>query len=143
MMILTKPAGRSEHTAIQDLLAIARERFAADLHVDVSVFDQPVWDVRGLRDRSTTSANPTLYFTRRGTLDQPLPAAYGDIVKSWLILDRRSVGNMSRRLDAARILWEAIERRRQGKAAAFSWQSRGFATVRKHWRECGPPSLLT
>ncbi len=44
-MILKKPDVRREQTAIQDLLAIARERFVADLHVEVSVFDQPVWDV--------------------------------------------------------------------------------------------------
>jgi hypothetical protein len=102
---------------------IAREKFAADLHMDVSIFDQPAWDVSGLRHRGTIRENPTLYFTRRGTLDQPLPAAYGDIVKCWLILDRRSVANMSRRLDAARILWEAIQRRRKGKAEAFMWQN--------------------
>lgn len=66
-MISKTPAGPPiEQAAIQDLLAIAREKFAADLHVDVSVFDQSAWDVRRLRDRSTTSANPTLYFTRMG-----------------------------------------------------------------------------
>jgi len=106
------PAGRGEQTAMRAVLAIAREKFAADLHMDVSVFDQPSWDVSGLRDRVTIRENPTLYFTQRGTLDQPLPTAYGDIVKCWLILDRRSVRNMSRRLDAARILWDAIQRRR-------------------------------
>ena len=104
-------------------MAIAREKFAADLHMDASIFDQPAWDVSGLRDRGTIRQNPTLYFTQRGTLDQPLPAAYGDIVKCWLILDRRSVANMSRRLDAARILWEAIQTRRKGKPEAFVWQS--------------------
>jgi hypothetical protein len=117
------PAGRDQQTAMRAVLAIAREKFAADLHMDVSVFDQPAWDISGLRDRSTTRANPTLYFTQRGTLDQPLPAAYSDIVKSWLILDRRSVANMSRRLDAARILWDAIQRRRKGKPEAFAWQN--------------------
>ena len=43
-------------------------------------------------------------------------------MKCWLILDRRSVKNMSRRLDAARILWDAIQRRRKGKAEGFAWQ---------------------
>lgn len=116
-------ARRAEQTAMRAVLAIAREKFAADLHMDASIFDQPAWDVSGLRDRGTIRQNPTLYFTRRGTLDQPLPAAYGDIVKCWLILDRRSVTNMSRRLDAARILWEAIQRRRKGKPEAFAWQN--------------------
>lgn len=107
------------------LLAIGREKFAADLRMDVSVFDQAVWDVSSLRDRKTTTSNPRLYFTRHGTTDQPLPAIYGDVVKCWLILDRHSVQGMSRRLDAARILWEAIYRRLHGKAEAFSW--RGFS----------------
>jgi len=116
-------ARRAEQTVMRAVLAIAREKFAADLHMDASIFDQPAWDVSGLRDRGTIRQNPTLYFTQRGTLDQPLPAAYGDIVKCWLILDRRSVANMSRRLDAARILWEAIQQRRKGKAEAFVWQN--------------------
>ena len=92
MMVQTRTRDVSKQKAIQDLLSIAREKFVADLRVDVSVFDQPAWDVRALRDRSTTTANPTLYFTRRGTLDQSLPAVYGDVVKSWIIMDRRSVG---------------------------------------------------
>jgi len=33
------PAGRGEQTAMRAVLAIAREKFAADLHMDVSVFD--------------------------------------------------------------------------------------------------------
>src|SRR5665213_1619017 len=117
------PVGRGEQTAMRAVLAIAREKFAADLHMDVSVFDRPSWDVSGLRDRGPRRENPTLYFTQRGTLDQPLPTAFGDIVKCWLILDRRSVRNMSRRLDAARILWDAIQRRRRGKAEGFAWQN--------------------
>ena len=44
-------------------------------------------------------------------------------MKSWIILDRRSVGNMGRRSDAARILWDAIQRRRERKPEDFSWQS--------------------
>jgi hypothetical protein len=117
------PDDDSLQKAIQVVLSIARENFVADLRIDVSVFDQPAWDVRALRDRSSTTANSTLYFTRHGTLDRPLPAVYGDVVKSWIIIDRRSVGNMGRRSDAARILWDAIERRRKGKAEAFSWQN--------------------
>ena len=46
-------ARRAEQTAMRAVLAIAREKFAADLHMDVSVFDQSSWDVSGLRDRST------------------------------------------------------------------------------------------
>ena len=117
------PAERGEEISIRALLAVAREKFAANLHMDVSVFDQPSWDVSGLKDRSIARENPRLYFTQRRTLDLPLPSAYGDIVKSWLIIDRCSVGNMGRRLDAVRILWEAIQRRRNGKPEAFAWRN--------------------
>jgi hypothetical protein len=117
------PVGRSEEAAIRALLAIARQKFAADLHMDAALFDQPVWEVSALRDRSTSLQNQRLYFTQRGTTDRALPAAYGNVVKSWIILDRRSVGNMGRRSDAARILWDAIQRRREKKPEDFSWQS--------------------
>jgi hypothetical protein len=120
---MKKPAGRSEEAAIRALLAIARQKFAADLHMDVALFNQPVWEVSALRDRSTSLRNQRLYFTQRGTTDQALPAAYGNVVKSWIILDRRSVGNMGRRSDAARILWEAIQQRRERKLETFSWRS--------------------
>ena len=120
---MKKPVGRSEEASIRALLAIARQKFAADLHMDVALFDQPVWEVSALRDRSTSLRNQRLYFTERGTTDRALPAAYGNVVKSWIILDRRSVGNMGRRSDAARILWEAIQRRRERKPEDFSWQS--------------------
>ena len=116
------PVGRSEEAAIRALLAIARQKFAADLHMDAALFDQPVWEVSALRDRSTSLQNQRLYFTQRGTTDRALPAAYGNVVKSWIILDRRSVGNMGRRSDAARILWDAIQRRREKKPEDFSWQ---------------------
>ena len=50
MMVQTRTRDVSKQKAIQDLLSIAREKFVADLRVDVSVFDQPAWDVRALRD---------------------------------------------------------------------------------------------
>jgi hypothetical protein len=99
---MKRPVGRSEEGAIRALLAIAREKFAVDLHMDVALFDQPAWDVSALRDRSTSLRNQKLYFTRRGTTDQALPATYGNVVKSWIILDRRSAGNMGRRRTSAR-----------------------------------------
>ena len=38
-------ARRAEQTVMRAVLAIAREKFAADLHMDSSIFDQPAWDV--------------------------------------------------------------------------------------------------
>jgi len=146
---MKRHVGRSEERAIRALLAIAREKFSVDLHIDASAFDQPAWDVSALRERSTSNDNRTLYFTQHATLDRPLPAAYADIVKCWLILDRRSVANMSRRLDAARILWEAILRRRKMRPEAFAWQnfseedlSQAELLMRASWRESTTYKLI-
>jgi hypothetical protein len=100
-----------------------REKFAVDLDGDASSFDAPSWDISGLKDRSTNKGTRRVYFTRYGTTDQVLPPLYADVVKSWIILDRHSAGNMARRLSAARILREAILLRRQGKSENFSWEN--------------------
>ncbi len=70
-------------------------------------------------------------------------------MKSWIIIDRRSVGNMGRRSDAARILWDAIERRRKGRAEAFSWQnfseedlSQAELLMRASWSESTTYKLI-
>lgn len=111
------PAANSE------LLAIAREKFAADFSGKDHNFDALVWHIKPLRDRSTSRANSNLYFTRYGTLDQPLPSLYADVVKSWLILElRSSARTMCTKLDTARLLWEAILRRLSSKPETFRWE---------------------
>jgi len=61
-------------------------------------------------------------------------------MKSWIILDRRSAGNMSRRSEAARMLWEAILVRRGGQPGDFRWESlseedlsQTELMIRSHW----------
>jgi hypothetical protein len=107
--------------AVLKLVLIAREKFAADLGADPGMFNSSFWDVSCLKDRAFNRTNRRVYFTRYGTNDQPLPEDFSGVVKSWLILDRRSPGNMGLRLDCARILWEAILVRRSGDPAAFRW----------------------
>jgi hypothetical protein len=109
--------------AISELLALAREKFAADFSGKDHDFDALVWDIKSLRDRSTSRTNSNLHFTRHGTLNQPLPSLYADVVKSWLILElRSSAETMCTKLDATRVLWEAILRRLGGKPEAFRWE---------------------
>ena len=123
MNALALRRGNAAAEPIRTLVAAGREKFTADLDPDASTFDAPAWDISGLKDRSTNKATRRLYFTRYGTTDQVLPQLYADVVKSWIILDRRSAGNMAGRLSGARILWEAILLRRQRKPENFSWEN--------------------
>ncbi len=106
-----------------ELVVAGREKFAADMQHSQSEFDDMSWDISSLFDRSVSRSNRRVYFTRRGTTDQPLPSVYADVVKSWIILERRSAKYMARRVDGARLLWEAILRRRTGDATAFRWET--------------------
>ncbi len=128
--------------AMRKLLLIAREKFAADFGADPAMFDSSFWDVSCFRDRAFNRTNRHVYFTRYGSNDQPLPPDYSGVVKSWLILDRRTPGNMGLRLAGARILWEAILARRGGDPEAFRWPalseedlSQAELLMRVHWAE--------
>ena len=128
--------------AMRKLILIAREKFAADFGADPEMFDSSFWDVSCFRDRAFNRTNRRVYFTRYGTDDQPLPADYSGVVKSWLVLDRRTPGNMGLRLAGARILWEAILTRRGGDPEAFRWTalseedlSQAELLMRIHWAE--------
>jgi len=109
--------------AVRELIDAGRERFAEDFGADPSGFDAPCWDIASLKDRSVNRANRRAYFTRYGTTDQALPPVYAEVVKSWIVLERRSAGNLGCRVDAARILWEAVLKRRCGESTAFRWES--------------------
>jgi hypothetical protein len=127
---------------MQKLIAVAREKFAADFGVDVALFDWPVWEIGRLADRAFSRTNRNLHFTRYGATDHPLPKDFSRVVKSWLILDRRSPRNMCLRLDCLRILWEAILARRGDDSTAFQWQtlseedlSQAELLMRAHWAQ--------
>src|SRR5437773_4426528 len=121
MTIWSGESGReAEPTApIQALVHAGREKFTLDFPDQQQDFDAISWNMRGLRDRPATQSYTTLYFTRYGTIDQGLPQTYAEVVKSWIILERQSLGNMIQRGDAARILWEAILLRQRNDPAAF------------------------
>ena len=126
------------------LVGLAHARLAADFANETPSFDfdDPCWDIRALKDRSTNRAAPRLYFTRYGTTDDPLPPQYAMVVKSWLILERGSAASMGPKLDSLRMLWEAILKRRPGAAGRFRWEdlctedlSQAELLMRCRWRE--------
>jgi hypothetical protein len=130
--------------AVAILVAVAHERLAADFANGTPSFDfeDPCWDIRALKDRSTNRAAPRLYFTRYGTTDELLPRQYAMVVKSWLILQRGSAAAMGPKLDSARMLWEAILKRRPGTAGRFRWKdlctedlSQAELLMRSRWKE--------
>jgi hypothetical protein len=117
-----KKQGGERTPPIQALVHVGREKFALDFLGKQVDFDAASWDVSMFRDRPATQKDRILYFTRYGTTEQLLPQIYAEVVKSWIILERQSVGNMRNRSTGARILWEAILLRRRNDPAAFRWQ---------------------
>jgi hypothetical protein len=109
--------------AIQDLICLGREAFATALPGSQHNFDAASWNIKDLTDRFKAKREDRIYFTRYGTTDDPLPAFYANVIKSWVILERQSISNMSHRVDAARVLWEAVLMRRGGAPLAFRWEN--------------------
>lgn len=107
-------------TAIEQLVALGRQRFAKRL--PKQNFDAFVWDISSVLDRSSWRGRTNLYFTRHNTTDQPLPNAFANVVKSWIILESRSVTNMKQRATAARCLWEVLLQRYGSEPNGFQWQ---------------------
>jgi hypothetical protein len=82
-------------------------------------FDACSWDIRHLRSSQHKKTNARVYFTRHGSTTDPLPSQFSNVVKAFLLLTNSSGGTMPLRVDAARMLWKAIETRL--KAEEFSW----------------------
>jgi hypothetical protein len=123
-------AGRADDS-VQRLIAVARERFETEVGGTDASFDAVAWDIAHLRDRSVSFTNRRIYFTQPGTTAQPLPLYFSRVVKCWLILERHSAKDMGTRLDAIRVLWEAILSRRGGDPGAFRWDSLGYEDLRE------------
>ena len=67
-----------------------------------------------------------------GTLDNPLPKKFAVVVKSWFLIEMGdNVKSLVYRLDAVRILWEAIKSRRGGNADSFDWSNLSEADISK------------
>jgi hypothetical protein len=126
--------------AVQELVALGRRQFTLTLGNTGQHFEDAVWDITSWRTRITTRDTAHLYFTRHGTHDQPLPACFADVVKSWLLLERGAVESMKNRLMAMRVFWDAVCQRRGGGMAEFAWETvceedlrQADLLMQKHW----------
>lgn len=110
------PQGSEE--AVEQLILVVREQFSTDFPGEN--FDAYTWDVRRFHTHATVS-NQKLYFTHNGTCDEALPHYYVEVIKCWVVLERRSVTQMEQKTRAARLLWDAILERRNRPPLAFQW----------------------
>lgn len=74
-------------------------------------FDDPSWDIRHLRASRHKTTNARVYFTRHGSTTDPLPERFAAVIKAFLLMMDSSGGTMPLRVDAARMLWKAVELR--------------------------------
>src|SRR5437773_3432716 len=88
--------------ALGALVSLGRQKVAVELPGTDQCFDSSVWDMRSWRDRSSQRTNSNVYFTRYGTVDQPLPRHYADLIKGWIVLQRTK--NWDQKINAARVL---------------------------------------
>jgi hypothetical protein len=107
--------------AIDQLIIVARQQFAVDF--PDGTFDAFVWDAFRWQDRPAAQTQRNLYFTRHGTLDEPLPERYAVVIKSWIVLGPRSITFMKQKIAAARILWEVLLERCHRRHEDFRWHS--------------------
>ena len=114
----TEPSA-SGSSAMQQLVTLGRQRFAK--RFPEQNFETSVWDISSLLDRSSWRLRTNVYFTRHQTTKQPLPDSYAAVVKSWIILESRTVPNMQQRATAARCLWEVLLQRYGTEPNAFQW----------------------
>ncbi len=119
-----RPTEKDSNTsgAFSNLVRHGKEAFRTYFPGKELSFDSSAWHIKHLRDRSVTNSNPTLHFTRLGSIDDPLPVLYGHVIKSWILLEYR-LGTRSavQPLNSARILWEAILNRRRNSQYQFEW----------------------
>ena len=129
--------------ALLNVVSSGRKAFTRYFPGDEQTFDSVVWNVKHLRDRSVTKSNARLYFTRLDSIEDPLPIAYSEVIKSWLLLEYR-IGPRSavQPLNAARILWEAIYNRRSSSTCQFEWKdlcdedlNQAELLMRERWRQ--------
>ncbi|MDX1524142.1 MAG: hypothetical protein R3264_21105, partial [Anaerolineae bacterium] len=119
----TKPTLSAPSTTIDSLVAAGRKKFNQLFVGTDQTFDDVVWNIGHLQRRLTDSENLRLYFTHYQSRDIPLPSYYAQVVKSWLLLRDLSAKSRQECLDAARILWRILHKRRELQRGSFCWQS--------------------
>src|SRR5713226_122833 len=83
-------------------------------------FVDSVWDIRSLSRSRHHRSNAHAHFTRLGSVDEALPDRYADVLKAACVKDLHSKSHLLMRLNAGRVLWEAIVAR-VGDSDRFAW----------------------
>ena len=121
---------RSE-SRIKELVAIARRKFPliySDQH-----FDEQIWNVTHLRERSNVTTVVSFGFTtlhstvfnRNGVSARSadaLPTYFAEVIKSYLVISNHvSLNSNTLRLYAARHFWNFLTTRQYKKSKPFKW----------------------
>ncbi|MFQ5433602.1 MAG: hypothetical protein ACE5FD_01885 [Anaerolineae bacterium] len=119
------PTAQAPTEAIRQLVQAGRQKFNDNFGHSQQQFEELRWEVGQLQHRMTNSVSIGLYFTRHGSTDEGLPAAYADVVKSWVLLAKPQLttGHMRKNVRAARVLWEALRQRCDRNEIAFNWST--------------------
>ena len=83
-------------------------------------FDAPHWDIRHLRASQHKKTNSQVHFTVYGSLVDPLPLRFANVVKAYVLLHKGAAETMVLRVAIARMLWVPVLER-LGEAEAFDW----------------------
>jgi hypothetical protein len=105
----------------EETIRVARQLFVTQFPTED--FDADVWDLRSLIYRPGVLRSRRLHFMRLNMPDSPLPQYYVQIIKSWIILDGKGLGDRSAKLRLARFFWEVLLQRHRDTAADVLWEN--------------------
>ena len=114
--VILHPSAERERAFVVRGRQLFREQFPTAMFR----FVDPVWNVRSLDRTRHRRSNARAHFTRLGSVDEALPDRYADVLKAACVKDLRSKTHLLMRLNAGRVLWEAIVAR-VGDSDRFTW----------------------
>lgn len=124
-----------EQPFIDQFVTLARQCFPG--RYPMQDFDASRWDMSHLLKSTTRKSDKFLYFVRyqlgmtkkNVLLAEPLPAYFGDVVKSLLLLHSNTLIRV--RLTSFRVLWESLLERFGGDGSTFRWHLLREADLRR------------
>jgi hypothetical protein len=116
-------------------VAQGRALFAVHFPGPAHDFAAPVWEIRHLWVSQHKQSNARVCFTRYGSRSDPLPARFAEVVKALCVRELQSASTVRFQVEAARLLWQALERRLGAEAERFAWRSLSAEDLRAAERE--------
>ncbi len=104
----------------EETIRVARQLFVAQFPTED--FDADVWDMRSLIYRPGIVRVRRLHFMRLNIPDSPLPKQYAQLIKSWIVLDGKSLADRYVKLRLGCFFWEVLLQRRLDKAEDVLWE---------------------